>query len=393
MPRPHVAFLLRARQPAARLAHPTRRLKLVLGLIVVGLALPFDTASAAPQLWLPTPPGEPWTIIQGYGCGTHNGWDFYSLDLVSADGATYGAPVRAAADGTIWSWTPRSGTLILDHGDGFYTMYTHMARAEMTDRGRFVARGTVIGAVGDRGSPGTPHLHFTAFSGRGLAAQPRRSLALSFAEGYDLPNIGGCNQHAGTTLVAGTQEGASGPAISFNTSAEPGRWYNVDLRIEFGGAALSGFSQAWDHDPAGDTPAFAQASAGFMQLAWAGEGLHTLYVRAWGADGQQTLATYGPIGYDITPPGAPAPIGTVEAAAGAPLVLRWDAASDAGSGVAGYRIYLGSDPMGTSDWFTDVAQIEAPPLAPGTYLLRIQALDYAGNAGAWTTIGQVVVTE
>ena len=383
MPRPHFLVLLFARY-----------LRLLLSLAAAGLALPLAGAHAAPQLWLPTPPGEPWKIIQGYGCGTHNGWDFYSLDLVSADGATYGAPVRAAADGTIWSWTPRSGTLILDHGGGFYTMYTHLARAVTTDRGRFVARGTLIGTVGDRGAPGTPHLHFTAFSGQGIAAQPRHSLALSFAEGYDLPDIGGCNQHAGTTLVAAGQEGAGGPAISFSANAEPGRWYNADLRIEFGGAAaLGGFSQAWDHDPAGDTPAFAQASAGYIQLAWAGEGLHTLYVRAWGADGQQTLATYGPIGYDITPPGAPAPIGTIEAAAGAPLVVRWDAATDAGSGVAGYRIYIGPDPEGTSDWFSALPEVAAPPLAPGRYLLRIQALDYAGNAGAWTTIGQMVVTE
>ena len=35
--------------------------------------------------------------------------------------------VSSAADGTIWAWTGRSGTLILQHGDGFYTMYTHVS--------------------------------------------------------------------------------------------------------------------------------------------------------------------------------------------------------------------------------------------------------------------------
>src|SRR6185503_6654480 len=108
----------------------------------------------------------------------HNSWDRYSLDLVHADGRTHGAPVRAAADGTIWSWTAKSGTLILAHGDGFYTMYTHMASAATTVRNRFVARGTVIGTVGDRGAPGTPHLHFTAFTGVGVAAQSRHSVPL-----------------------------------------------------------------------------------------------------------------------------------------------------------------------------------------------------------------------
>jgi murein DD-endopeptidase MepM/ murein hydrolase activator NlpD len=80
-----------------------------------------------PPLQLPTPPGQVWRVIQGYGCGTHDDWDYYSLDLVAAHGASAGAPVYAAADGTVMAWAEPSGTLILDHGSGFYTMYTHMA--------------------------------------------------------------------------------------------------------------------------------------------------------------------------------------------------------------------------------------------------------------------------
>src|SRR6185503_9911685 len=116
-------------------------------LIPLILLFPPAPAHAALQLSLPTPPGERWKVIQGYGCWTHNSWDRYSLDLVHADGRTHGAPVRAAADGTIWSWTGKSGTLILAHGGGFYTMYTHMASAVTTARNHFVARGTVIGTV------------------------------------------------------------------------------------------------------------------------------------------------------------------------------------------------------------------------------------------------------
>jgi len=85
-------------------------------------------------------------------------------------------------------------------------MYTHMERAVTTSRDTFVTRGTVIGAVGDRGAPGTPHLHFTAFTGEGLGArQNRRSLPLAFADGYDLEELGGCNQHGGATLTASGQ--------------------------------------------------------------------------------------------------------------------------------------------------------------------------------------------
>src|SRR5262249_35574802 len=157
-----------------------------------------------------------------------------------------------------------------------------------------------------------------------------------------------------------------------------------DLRVDFSGR-LVGFSQAWDHDPGGDAPQFKDAGAGYVQLTWAGEGLHTLYVRAWGDDGTQTLATYGPVGYDTTPPRPPTSLAPVEVKSGAPLKIQWRATGDDGSGVAGYRVYIGPQTDGTSDWFTPVAQIETAPLAPGSYLLRVQPLDYAGNAGAWAT--------
>jgi murein DD-endopeptidase MepM/ murein hydrolase activator NlpD len=170
--------------------------------LIIALALSAAPAQAAPQLWLPTPPGETWRVVQGYACGTHDDWDRYSLDLVNSAGRTRGAPVRAAADGTIWDWVEQSGTLLLKHGDDLYTMYTHMNSATTSTRGEFVARGAVIGAVGDRGAPGTPHLHFTAFTGTGIGArQNRRSLPLAFADGYDLPEIGGCNQHGGALLT------------------------------------------------------------------------------------------------------------------------------------------------------------------------------------------------
>jgi len=145
MPRPHGMPRMRdSVYPHASL-HVAPLLRLVLALIALILALPSAPAYAAPQLSLPTPPGETWKILQGYGCGSHGSWDRYSLDLVNADGRTRGAPVRAAADGTIWSWTGKSGTLILDHGGGNYTMYTHMASAVTTRKDHFVERGTVIG--------------------------------------------------------------------------------------------------------------------------------------------------------------------------------------------------------------------------------------------------------
>ena len=166
---------------------------------------------STPQLQLPTPPGQVWRVIQGYGCGTHDGWDFYSLDLVATRGPSAGAPVYAAAAGTVMAWVEPSGTLILDHGGGFYTMYTHMAAATGTQRGQAIARGAQVGTVGDRGAPGTPHLHFTAYTADGPWGRgTRKSLPLRFVDGYDLPDVGGCNQHGGKELASKSRVVAPG---------------------------------------------------------------------------------------------------------------------------------------------------------------------------------------
>lgn len=295
MPRPH------RRLPA--LALP-RLLALALTIALAGL-LPARPAHAAPdaarpQLSLPTPPGERWRVLQGYACGTHNSWDRYSLDLVADEGRTYDAPVRAAADGTVFVWAPKSGTLILSHGGGFYTMYTHMASSPVAQPDRAVARGEVIGTVGDRGTRGNPHLHFTAFVADGPWAANRRSVPLSFVEGYDLPEIGGCSQHGGTVMVA-----------------------------------------------SGEAP-------------------------------------------DTAPPTIAALSEPIRVAADTAAPLAWLPAEDQGSGVAGYRIYLGPDPQGISDWYVTAPEAATPPLAAGSYLLRIQPIDRAGNAGAWTTVATVV---
>nr|PZN34862.1 MAG: M23 family peptidase [Chloroflexota bacterium] len=389
MPRPHRTAGVRRWLP--------RLLRLLALTLALAGTLPATHAYAAPsesppQLWLPTPPGEPWKIIQGYACGTHNSWDRYSLDLASAGGRTSGAPVRAAADGTIFVWVPKSGTLILDHGGGFYTMYTHMASAAYTDRGRILARGSVIGTVGDRGSPGTPHLHFTAFRADGSWASNRRSVPLSFAEGYDLPDIGGCNQHGGQQLVAGGGPLLGADGIAFKASVEPGRWYNHDLTIEFGGTGTAaGFSVAWESEPGGEAPMVSGQPLGAAQLAEAGEGLHTLFVRGWDLSGGQSVSSFGPIGFDITPPSVEPMPEPIRIGADQPAVISWEPATDNGSGVAGYRIYIGADPQGTDEWFVPGPEVELPPLQAGTYLLRLQPRDYAGNEGEWTTVASLVV--
>jgi hypothetical protein len=378
------------RGTAPALHHTTAALLKLLALIVAlaGAFAPRPVL-AAPSLILPTPPGESWRIIQGYGCGTHNAWDRYSLDLTQVDGPTYDAPVRAAAGGEVWHWEGGSGTLILHHGNRFFTMYTHMARAVTTAFGHHFEAGETIGFVGDRGAPGVPHLHFTAFTAGGNGWSGKKSVPLRFAEGYDFPDVGGCSQHGGTIVVAAALRA---PEIHFDSPVQPGQWHSTDERVAFTTSWSGvGLSQAWDAEPGTDNPMFPRAVDGYAQLSDLGEGMHTLYVRVWGPDGKMTLASYGPVGLDRTSPAAPAPIAELKVPTGA-AGITWASAADAHSGVAGYRVYVGTDPEGHSDWFTAETSIKTDPLAPGRYVVRVQTLDKAGNTSAWATIGSVVVT-
>ncbi|MFY9550137.1 MAG: M23 family metallopeptidase, partial [Thermoanaerobaculia bacterium] len=73
-----------------------------------------------------------------------------------------GTPVLAAADGTVvlaedLFYPGRA--VIVDHGDGLYTMYFHLS--DMTvQRGQEVRKGGRIGSVGETGRSTGPHLYF-----------------------------------------------------------------------------------------------------------------------------------------------------------------------------------------------------------------------------------------
>lgn len=50
-------------------------------------------------------------------------------------------------------------TIILDHGQGIYTVYMHLSRFKVNPEG-IVSKGDVIGFVGSSGRSSGPHLHF-----------------------------------------------------------------------------------------------------------------------------------------------------------------------------------------------------------------------------------------
>jgi len=67
--------------------------------------------------------------------------------------------------------------------------------------------------------------------------------------------------------------------------------------------------------------------------------------------------------------------------------FSWGGAWDAASGIAGYYLYWGTDPNGTSDYFQPGETFDPWPVpSPSTYYLRVAARDNAGNPAPWTTL-------
>jgi murein DD-endopeptidase MepM/ murein hydrolase activator NlpD len=76
--------------------------------------------------------------------------------------APFGAPVRAAADGAVSDASMGAGygrEVVLDHGHDVETVYGHLSSIAVVP-GQHVARGQVIGYVGQSGRATGPHLHY-----------------------------------------------------------------------------------------------------------------------------------------------------------------------------------------------------------------------------------------
>lgn len=77
-------------------------------------------------------------------------------------GAPTGTPVRAVRPGRVVLAGPFEGygpTVILSHGDGFYTLYLYLEEIGVVE-GRNVAAGQVVGTVGGGDTPEGPHIEF-----------------------------------------------------------------------------------------------------------------------------------------------------------------------------------------------------------------------------------------
>lgn len=91
---------------------------------------------------------------------------FYK-SLVSHQGVDYTVPVGsrvfATADGKVkevkTSKTTSGRYIIIDHGSGYETQYSHLSRIDVK-KGNKVKRGDIIGLTGNSGLSLSPHLHY-----------------------------------------------------------------------------------------------------------------------------------------------------------------------------------------------------------------------------------------
>jgi murein DD-endopeptidase MepM/ murein hydrolase activator NlpD len=66
--------------------------------------------------------------------------------------------------------------------------------------------------------------------------------------------------------------------------------------------------------------------------------------------------------------------------------FTWSGATDATSGVAGYQVYWGADPNGTTTFWTTSPGHNPPAVSTGTYYLRVRTKDRVGNWSNWKTL-------
>lgn len=77
--------------------------------------------------------------------------------------------IGAAANGTViragWNNSGYGNWVVIDHGNGYFTLYGHMVSTPVVSEGQQVTTGQALGTVGSTGYSTGPHLHFGIYQG------------------------------------------------------------------------------------------------------------------------------------------------------------------------------------------------------------------------------------
>ena len=114
------------------------------------------------------PTNFPWRVSSGIG------WRWGSIHRgIDIIGPGHGSPIYAARDGIVVESGydgSRGNHVIIQHSNGYYTQYMHMASTPYVKKGQSVYNHQVIGAMGCTGSCTGTHLHFELWDGPVYAA-------------------------------------------------------------------------------------------------------------------------------------------------------------------------------------------------------------------------------
>ena len=116
-----------------------------------------------------------WPTNQGYTISSPYGWRVDPIDGsrslhtgLDIAGTGLGSPVYAADNGVVikseYNGAGYGNYIVINHNNGFYTSYAHMSERK-SNIGDTVAKGQVIGYVGQTGRATGPHLHYEAWYG------------------------------------------------------------------------------------------------------------------------------------------------------------------------------------------------------------------------------------
>lgn len=107
-------------------------------------------------------------VLKPFGRSVHPEFGTVVVNKGINVGAPVGTPIRCVAEGRVEyvDWLPGYGRcIIVDHGDGYYTLYAHASEI-FPARGAAVHAGEVLGEVGDTGSLNGSQLYFEIRHGK-----------------------------------------------------------------------------------------------------------------------------------------------------------------------------------------------------------------------------------
>ena len=137
-------------------------------LVVPDGVKPSEQPYYKPQVYLAQGPSTTTFSSGGYTWPVHGivsqfaSWYHMALDIA----APYGSPIVAAKSGvvssiSVGSWDYGYGNdVIIDHGDGYKSLYSHMESVNVSPGQSVVGGSTIIGWIGLTGRTTGPHVHF-----------------------------------------------------------------------------------------------------------------------------------------------------------------------------------------------------------------------------------------